>query len=45
MHKSIQIQSRQIEERIDALFPDGNFYFYKIFEGDEQEQLERNMFE
>jgi hypothetical protein len=45
LHKSIEIQSRQIDERIDALFPDGNFYFYKIFEGDEQEQLERNMFE
>ena len=44
-HKQIEAQSRFFEERIDKLFPDKNFYFYRMFVGDEPETIERNMFE
>ena len=45
MYRDIEIQSKQIEERIEQLFPDENFYFYKIFEGDDQKNRERNLIE
>ena len=34
-----------IEQRIDELFPDENFYFYRIFDDDEESQQGRNLFE
>ena len=44
-HRKIEIRSKQIEERIEQLFPDEHFYFYKIFEGDDQKNRERNLIE
>ena len=34
-----------IEARIDELFPDENFYFFKIFGGDNRTNFERNLLE
>ena len=34
-----------IDERIDQLFPDENFYFFKIFEGNDEDSRNRNLFE
>ena len=34
-----------IEVRIDELFPDENFYFFKIFGGDNRTNFERNLIE
>ena len=39
------VRSKFIEERIDALLPAENFYFYKIFEGDSEEVQRKNLIE
>ena len=44
-NERVEIQSQQIEERIGTLLPDSNFFFYQIFEGDDQSTIERNLFE
>ena len=44
-YKKMETKARFIEERIDDLFPDKNFYFYKIFEGNDEKSRDRNLFE
>ena len=39
------IKEKQIERRIDELFPAGNFYFYKQFKGNSAVEIEKNKFE
>ena len=35
----------KLEERIDALLPQNNFYFFKIFDGDDEYTAKRNFWE
>ena len=39
------VKVKKIEDRIDELFPEENFYFFKIFEGDNQSTIEKNKLE
>ena len=39
------MKAKLIEDRIDALFPNGNFYFFKIFKGSDRATIERNELE